>query len=152
MSTKIWPKFKKSHNNSLLFGVVFFYYYCMWGEKMIEYFGFFIFFCLPLFYCVWDNHLFISKMIWIFPPNCLVPKQLKFSVLDFFFPFHFWSLCSFIIFFIFLNFFVFWFIYKKKTISMSSQQEELINDFEMCALIVECVKTYFFVFWKYLEK
>ena len=90
----------------------------------ISYNVFFLFY-LPLSFLAWGNHIFINKMICLFPPYCLVLKH--FSLL--FSSFAFWSLCPDILFFIFYFFIFFYFFGKGNVYSMRK-----INDFEIGVL------------------
>jgi hypothetical protein len=90
----------------------------------------------PLPLCVWYNHLFIDKIIYLFPPNCLVPKQLKKSLWSLIFPpLLLVSLSKY-----FFCFFVFWYPWKKR-----QYQCRLINDFEISMEKTERVESNFFL-------
>lgn len=93
-----------------------FFYLCVQGENVgtTFYFSFFSFLSGLLFFFVCYNYLFICKLICHFPPNCLVPKQLKklWSFILFYF-LYFWSPCPNNIFcFFFLYFCVLIFFFK----------------------------------------
>jgi hypothetical protein len=53
-----------------IMGLGFFCVYAFWKRMWEQNFG-------PLLiFLVWDSHLFIGKIICLFPPHCLVPKTL----------------------------------------------------------------------------
>jgi len=106
----------KGRQLSLGFFRLGFFFFGRFGEKSVGklFIAFlYLFFFISSF--TWDNHLFIGKIIYLFLPNCLVPKQPKCFLVPHFLPFH---LVIFSIYYIL--FFVFWFFWKIAT-SMLTQ-------------------------------
>jgi len=103
-----------------IMGLGFFCVYAFWKRMWEQNFG-------PLLiFLVWDSHLFIGKIICLFPPHCLVPKTL-------------WSLIFFLCTLVpsskyFLLFF--WKMLEKSNVDSMKK----INDFENGALKVERVE------------